>query len=243
MCTGSNAHSQLLAAAEPDLSTALALLQSARENNDINRYVTLFTAESIELRSTGEALIAAHRLRQNKPKYPLLSIRVNRALYGTQELLSALTASTTLTSFTGDRSLSNFAISTLALPLKSVPTLRAVDHTWFADDAVVKLLQSRTNWTCIHLPTEARTASKVSAFAALNRTDFELHLKAPIEAADFSRWLANPHLTHLHVSKGQIPAACYDALYNCRYLTTLVWTFEMLSHPLLMLLLRSSGVG
>jgi hypothetical protein len=90
---------------------------------------------------------------------------------------SALSASTTLTSVTGLPLV--IFVRPLALSLKSLSTLRAVDYTWFADDVVLELLRSRTNWSRLYLPTKPETAAKASAFAALNRTDFELRLSTP----------------------------------------------------------------
>jgi hypothetical protein len=225
--------SELLATAEPDLSIAAGLLQGARQNDDANRDLNVLTAPSIEIKNETEALIAAHRLRQNKPQYPLLSIRLARESGALPKLISALAASKTLTSLSADHLPPSPATSALALQLQSIPTLRAADLTWFADDVVLELLQSRKNWSRIHLPTQRETASKVSAFASLNRTDFQLHLKAPIEAADLNRWLADPHLTHLNLGTGHVPAACFDALYSCQNLTSLVrfvWFFFFISH-------------
>jgi hypothetical protein len=218
---GSNASSQVFAAAEPNLSLAVSLLQSVRDSAPANWLLHLLTAPSIELTSETEARIAEHRLQQSRAQYPLLSIRLARESGASPTLISALAASKTLTSLSADH-LPPSATSALALQLKSSPTLRAVNHTWFADDVVLELLQSRTNWSCIHLPTKPEIASEASAFAALNRTDFELHLDASIKAADLNRWLSNPHLTSLHLGTGHVPAACYDALFSCQNLTSLV---------------------
>ncbi len=210
--------SDLLAAAEPDLSLAVKLLQGARQHDDANRVFNVLTAESIEIQTEGH--IAAHRLRQNKPQYPLLSIRLARESGASPTLISALAASKTLTSLSADH-LPASATTSMALQLKSLPTLRAVDLAWFADDAVFELLQSRTNWSRIHLPTKPEIASKASTYSALNRTDFELRVES-INAADLSRWLSNPHVTGLHLGTGHVPAACFDALYSCQNLTSLV---------------------
>ncbi len=233
MCDGvSNNNRQLLAFPEPDLSLAVSLLHDTRGDAASNRYFTLLTAESIELKDASEASPVAHRLRQNKPQFPLLSLCVPCEHYATPQLISALSASTTLTSFTGDRYTSSAIISALSLQLKSVPTLRAVNHTWFADDVALELLRSRTNWSRIYLPTKPETAAKASAFAALYRSDFKLRLEAPIKAADLNRWLANPHLTHLHLGEVGVPVACYETLYSCQNLTFLVWVRFILVSPL-----------
>ncbi len=154
-----NASSRLFAVAEPDLSLAVSLLQEARQSGEANRAFKVLILESIKLTSDTEALIAAHRLRQNKPQYPLLSLSVTRECGVVRKLISAVAASTTLTSLSADH-LPPSATSNLARHLKSLPTLRAVNHTWFADDVVLEVLQSRTNWSRIHLPTKPKPPRK-----------------------------------------------------------------------------------
>jgi hypothetical protein len=91
----------------------------------------------------------------------------------------------------------------------------------FPLDLMLQVLHSRTNWSRIHLPFALEDATKASAFAPLNRTDFELCVQEPIEAAALNQWLANPHLTALSHS-GVVPETCFTALQGCSRLTRLV---------------------
>jgi hypothetical protein len=219
---------------EPDLSLAISLLQGVRETAEANAAYTALTSDSVDVTSPLVARIVLHRLRQNKSQFPLHSLTLDREQFTTTELVSALAATTTLTSLT----LFLYATadklsSSLALQLKSMPTLRAVNHFGFPSDAVLELLQSRTNWRLIRLPPhDTEATAKASAFAALNRSDFELLMEADLKAPDLNRWLGNPHLTNLYMETTGVPAACFEALQNCRKLTFLVMPLRPLEQRL-----------
>jgi hypothetical protein len=210
--------SQLLLAAEPDLSLAVSLLQAVRDYASANELLKELTSETLEVGDRYE--IPLHRLRQSKPQFPLLSLALYWARSESAALISALTSSSTLTAIPN---LPSSLISTVEPHLKSMPNLRDINHSALSDVVSVELLQSRANWRVIHLPTEPETAAKASAFAGLNRSDFELRVHAHIKPSDLNRWLANPHLTHLDLFTGkEVSASCFDALRSCQNLITLV---------------------
>jgi hypothetical protein len=92
--------SQLLATAEPDLSLLISMLHGVRADEEANTAFIALTAESVAVKSQTETLIVAHRLRQNKPQYPLYGVDLIGSFSATSDLLMALTASTTLISLT-----------------------------------------------------------------------------------------------------------------------------------------------
>jgi hypothetical protein len=186
----------------------------------------VLTHESISAGDESESFINAIELRQfGLTQYPLRQVRV-MATRTTPELLSKLlsvvAAAPTLESIVLESPMPDDVLANLALQLKAAPNLRAVNLADFPIDAGLQLLQSRTDWVRIILPTKADNSIKASAFAPSNRADFELCVKDDADAACINRWLANPHLTALDSRGCQFPEACLDVLQHCKNLTSLV---------------------
>ncbi len=206
-------------------------------DDDLNILWKALTAESIAIIDAVHACIAAHRLRQNKPQYPLRHITSLDGAHVTPALLSALAATTTLESIcvVADEK----EASVVAEQLKSIPRVHAVSLRNAPAHVRLELLLTRTDWSCIDLA--AQHASNASEQIARNRTDFELSVSGSKECEDLCKCLTSPHLTALKV--GDVDALApsfWSSLSQCQILIRLVFValtpcMTFTSHHLLFL--------
>ncbi len=143
------------------------------------------------------------------------------------DLLSALAATTSLESFRIKRQkeadkLSSEDAARLASHLKAVESLRDVDLSQFPVDAAVELLQSRTNWTRIRMPTDSTALSRATEFAPHNRCDFAFEFEDLPSTQQLRPWLLNPHLTALLAFSDYVTDGVFSELESCKNLTFLV---------------------
>jgi hypothetical protein len=184
----------------------------------------LLTDESIPARNGSEVCLSALGLRLfGHSQYPLRQVRVTAG--GAPELLSKLLAAVvavpTLELPVLDSDVPNDILASSALQLKAAPNLRTANMSDFPIDAGLQLLQSRTDWVRIILPSKAGSIVEASAFAPSNRTDFELCAPADVDTASLNYGSARRR------SSRQFPESCFDALQHCKNLTFLV---RALSH-------------
>jgi hypothetical protein len=165
-------------------------------------------------------------LKHASAKHPLLQLQIAVQLL-TPEFFEALAATTTLTYLIFTSKLPLAIAPSTALKLTALPTLRAANFTQFPIDSAVTLLQSRSNWSQIRLPSDAKSMLKFAAFAPRNQSDFKLLLSEP-NAAGLNPWLCNPHLTALN-TKRALPIDCSEALQRCKNLTDLVCALHAIS--------------
>jgi hypothetical protein len=205
--------------AESNHPQIIALLRGVRDHFIGDSLFRAFTAESVAIIDEATSLIVVQRLKQIAPQYPLLHISIYERPKELPAFLSALSASTTLTSFKCEDDVPSTILPHFMKRLKSVPTLRSVDIESKQPLRCQELLQTRTNWTFIRL---FALSPKLTACVTANRTDFELHLNCVINSEQLNRCLANQHLTALYCEFHSLPAKCVEALGRCQNLTRLV---------------------
>jgi hypothetical protein len=207
---------EMLRSEEPNLALATSMLRAARENGSAFYLWRQLTEDSIYVLRHEAFPVALSRLKQINPQYPLRTVMFADNTSATPQLLSAISNSTSV------EMLDFYTRCTkpLTVQVNSVSSLRKADLRHFPADEGLELLQSRSNWTRIHL-SSATAGTAARAFAARNRSDFSLCGEFE-EAQYLSPWLANPHLTALSVENDEVTSKLLDGLQHCHNLTSLV---------------------
>jgi hypothetical protein len=218
---------QLLDSAEPDLGLATSMLRTVRTDALCYGLLRKMTDESVTVDSDRELTVALTRLKQSNSAYPLRRLRVWPAHAASPQLLTALSPTTSLECLHLPEDVPSYAAKLLALRLKTVPSLRAVDLRPLPSEVGLELLQSRTNWTHITLPCDAEATADATAFAALNRCSFHLSCHELAAAEHLRPWLLNPHLTSLSATCSDA-ASAFSPIQHCKNLTFLVRFFYTL---------------
>jgi hypothetical protein len=206
------------------------MLRLVRHEKAASSYLRELTAPSIVVSEAEHLQIAVARLRCGPP-FALQTVIVAPELCLDPRLLSALAATTSLESFCIERQipdkLSSADAARLASHLKAVKSLRDVDLRRFPSKEGLELLQSRTNWTRIQMPTDSSALARASEFAPHNRCDFALEFEDLQSSEHLRPWLLNPHLTSLVASSKDLINGLNE-LQSCKNLTYLVSTFPMI---------------
>ncbi len=212
---------EMLRAAEPDVSLATTLLQAVREDYEAGQLWRMLTTDISSVYHDSENALTFQRLRQISPAYPLRHLTMNCA---SSQLIPALGAATTLKSVYILSHIPNDFRTQIAVQLKAVPSLREIDLNDFPIDAGLELLQTRTNWTHIHLPEKRQDFKKAAALAThSNNGAFTLESRRCSEEFEgLALWLTNPHLTALRIPYGTVPPSVLAELSGCSNLTNLV---------------------
>jgi hypothetical protein len=137
---------------EPNLPLAVALLQGLKQNSDADRLLRILTDESVVVYDEYILYISVLRARQNSAQYPLLRLEIDEEFCTSPELLSILSLTTTLTSLTLQAYMPSEVVNAAAPLLQAIPSLREVELDRFAGELALRVLRTRTNWSCIHLP-------------------------------------------------------------------------------------------
>jgi hypothetical protein len=191
----------MLRAAEPDLSLATTLLHAVRDDPAAARLWKRLTSDSLTMDERIDSSLVVQRLTQINSAYPLRRLEVHLAL---PELLPALGAATTLEAVYISSLPTDFK-ARIFEQLKAVPSLREINLNDVPIDAALELLRSRTNWKRIRLPNQKQDFKKAAALATHNKAAFILESVHYEELEGLALWLANPHLTALHIPNGAVP--------------------------------------